>query len=126
MAESKELVPARRPDGTLLPGGPSIGGRPKGMNTITRLVKEKMALEIASGRKIHPAEILLDIANDKDQKVAIRMRAASDLLPYIMPVKHSLEIESPDPVNEDEIQRTKRMLIGLFMSEETVNGKPKS
>ena len=113
--------------GVFAPGHPNVGGRPKGgINKVSRLVKERMAEEIASGRKTHPAEILLDIANDKDQKVGIRMKAASDLLPYLMPLKHSLEIESPDPVNEDEIQRTKRMLIGLFMSEETTNAKPQS
>lgn len=118
MGDSQELVPRHA-----LPPGP---GRPRGsMNKVNRLVKERMAEEIAAGRKTHPAEILLEIVNDKDQKVTIRMRAASDLLPYLMPLKHSLEIESPDPVNEDEVQRTKRMLIGLFMSEET-SAKPQS
>jgi hypothetical protein len=107
-----------------LPGrGP---GRPRGsMNKITRIVRDRMAAAIESGKKTHPAEVLLDIANDRRHKIAVRMRAASDLLPYFMPQRHSLEIDVPDPVDEDEIQRTKRLLLGLFV-ENKHDAKPVS
>jgi hypothetical protein len=107
---------------------PGQGGRPKGtMNRLTRLIKEQLSAAIESGQSKHPAMILLAIANDDTGEIPINVRraAATDLLPYLLPMKHSLEIEPPDPADEERIQTVKKRLATLWIEEITTNDSPR-
>jgi hypothetical protein len=95
-------------------------GRPPGAkNFLQRIVRSRMEELIQSGERQHPALILLDLCNDKNQPPHVRRRSASDLLPYLMPLlqKHSVEFEPPEPADEDRIQSLKRTLAALWVEE---------
>ena len=105
------LDPAReRSNANLLrTAGP---GRPKhSPNRVSKLVRESMAAAIESGEKKHPAMILLDLANDLKQPAHVRRRAAADLLPYLLPIKHSIELDSGDPEEMEQAQLRERTLL---------------
>jgi hypothetical protein len=89
-------------------------GRPKGtLNRINKLVKERMAEAIASGDSKHPAQILLDIANDAEMPPGIRRSAAADLLPYLMPIKFNVEVETSEVDAVVEFERIRTTLSTL-------------
>ena len=116
---SADLAPIeepRAPNGRyLFSPGP---GRPRGSpNKISRLIRERIAAQIESGARVHPAEVLLDLCNDSQQRPAIRLRAASELLPYLLTAKFSLSVETPDPIDEDRVQKIKRTLAALWIEE---------
>ncbi len=72
-------------------------GRPKGtLNQLNRIIKDRMSEAIARGEKMHPAEILLDIANDHHNEVEVRVRASAAWLDRCMPKLQSIQVETTE------------------------------
>jgi hypothetical protein len=119
MDEIASVEKIRDERGRILPGARLPGTRKGSFNRLTRLVKDEVSRAIEAGELVHPLLALLKIANDSNTPVNLRIKANAEALPYLMPVKHALEIDAPEATDEAEIQRTKRMLMTLFVEETT-------
>ena len=105
------LNPARERSNANLLRTPGPGRPKNSANRVSKLVREAMATAIESGEKKHPATILLDLANDLKQPAHVRRRAAADLLPYLLPIRHSIELDSGDPEEMEQAQLRVRTLL---------------
>jgi hypothetical protein len=96
-----------------------LGRTPGSLNKVNKAAKAVIAEAIASGARKHPAEVLLDLANDTEMPAGVRRAAAADLLPYLWPQKKSLELELPelDTDAEARIATVRTRVARLFMAE---------
>lgn len=118
----QELVPVKPAEpwrdpksGKFTRGVPGHGRNPGSMNRVNKEVKARMADLIASGKQEHPAIILLQMANDPEIPPGIRRSAASELLPYLLPMKLNVEVESSEmnqTVEYERIRETLRVITG--------------
>jgi len=94
------------------------GRTPGSLNKVNKAMKLALAESIASGGKKHPAEVLLDLANDTNAPPGIRRAAAADLLPYLWP-KKAIELEPPDQDDalEARIAGVRKTVARLFLAE---------
>jgi hypothetical protein len=124
MDEIVQVDRVRDERGRILPGARIAAGTRRGsLNRLTKLIKQEIARAIEAGELAHPLMALLRIANDPDVAVNLRIKANAEALPFLMPVKHALEIDAPEPADEAEIQAVKRRLQVLFV-EEITNAVP--
>jgi hypothetical protein len=78
-------------------GGPKpegyVFGRPKGsVNRRTLELREQIEQLVAQGKGEPPAVILFKIANNRKAGLAVRARAAGDLMPYLHPKLSTMDI----------------------------------
>jgi hypothetical protein len=91
-------------------------GKPKGaVSKFTREMKLVAAQMMAEGdpNTHNPLVVCLRIMSNVENDPNLRLRAADVISKYVFPTKQTIEIEAPDPVDEDRIEKTKRLLTGL-------------
>lgn len=119
MDEIVSVEKVRDERGRILPGVRLAGIRKGSFQRLTRLVKDEVSQAIEAGELVHPLLALLRIANDTNVAVNLRIKANAEALPYLMPQKHQIDVESSDPADESEIQAVKQRLQVLFTEEIT-------
>lgn len=114
-----EPVVSRRPNGTILPGHPTIGGRTKGsLNKVTSIMKEELARHIEEkGQRANPLLVLATIYENEEYPPLVRARAAEMLLRYLAPRLMQVEIDQPDQAIETHISSLRTTLRGLLKKE---------
>ena len=125
MAEQELLPPVKdttggrdMKTGKFTKGVTGHGRNPGSLNRVNKAMKIALAESIAAGGKKHPAEVLLDLANDEKTPPGIRRAAAADLLPYLWP-KKAIELEPPDLDDQTEarIATVRKRVARLFLAE---------
>lgn len=108
-------APVRDERGRFAPGNPG-GFRRGSQNVVTKRVREILAERLEAGEK-HPAVILWEISQDENEPSNVRIKAASEILPYLMPKKFAFEVEGPDEGFEVETEQVTQRLRAYFASE---------
>lgn len=116
-----ELVPAAKPEivrndkGQFIKG--HAGGTRRGsQNTLTKEMRRAALEVIANGGDAgNPLLILYGIARLEDAPLRVKLEAADRLAKHIWGVKNALEIEMPDPADEERIAKTRSLFAALFV-----------
>lgn len=103
---------------------PNHGGfKPKGsLRKLTTAMRQAAVERMAAEPRLNPLQVLIDVMETTDD-LKLKAECADRLARHLWGVKTQLELETPDPVDEERIERTRRMIAGLFVvkSEETTS-----
>ena len=119
MAESTDLVPApggRDHLGKFTPGNKIT--RRGSVNKITRNMRLE-GLEDMLARGLNPIKEATRRVLDPELPPRYQMDALRLLFSTFFGEKTTIEVEMPEPADEERIQKTKRMLATLWMEETT-------